>query len=352
MGAASRDTSLVRLSEATLAPAPLRCAPPLPSCQATRHLLLCLPRRAAHLLHSPPDCPPWARIPGVTPPHAQPSCRNAARARPAAHRLQDARHARSAARPPGGAAGCEQAGCARLRNNATILLATESDGCRSQPDRCRRDAAGAPLHPSFSPPPPLRQPLQLASHLTADEMRMVLPRRPLKPRTFRVGSGQVRGVGLGLRGAQRWQVRAPVCKGVLVPCGRAARASCARCGLPLSRLWWWAGHSRVHCTFFRRALQAQRFRSPATPHIPVFRPNLFRPHFFSSPSPSPPFCRRSWLAGWLASTCSTSPAPPFTSTCLPRTRLAATWARPRARTRGAFRLAGAPSMEVVVAGAG
>ncbi|PSC71397.1 IMP dehydrogenase GMP reductase [Micractinium conductrix] len=36
---------------------------------------------------------------------------------------------------------------------------------------------------------------QLASHLTADEMRMVLPRRPLKPRTFRVGSGQTVMVG-------------------------------------------------------------------------------------------------------------------------------------------------------------
>lgn len=36
---------------------------------------------------------------------------------------------------------------------------------------------------------------QLASHLTADEMRMVLPRRPLKPRTFRLGAGQVRACG-------------------------------------------------------------------------------------------------------------------------------------------------------------
>lgn len=34
--------------------------------------------------------------------------------------------------------------------------------------------------------------MQLSNHLTADEMRMVLPRRPLKPRTFRIGGGQVR----------------------------------------------------------------------------------------------------------------------------------------------------------------
>ena len=34
--------------------------------------------------------------------------------------------------------------------------------------------------------------LQLSSQLTADEMRMVLPKRPLKPRTYRIGEGQVR----------------------------------------------------------------------------------------------------------------------------------------------------------------
>jgi hypothetical protein len=36
---------------------------------------------------------------------------------------------------------------------------------------------------------------QLATHLSADEMRMVLPRRPLKPRTFRLGVGQSVAVG-------------------------------------------------------------------------------------------------------------------------------------------------------------
>lgn len=36
---------------------------------------------------------------------------------------------------------------------------------------------------------------QLAEHLTADEMRMVLPRRQLKPRTFRIGAGQTIMIG-------------------------------------------------------------------------------------------------------------------------------------------------------------
>lgn len=36
---------------------------------------------------------------------------------------------------------------------------------------------------------------QLSGHLTADEMRMVLPKRPLKPRTFRIGSGQTVTIG-------------------------------------------------------------------------------------------------------------------------------------------------------------
>jgi len=41
---------------------------------------------------------------------------------------------------------------------------------------------------------------QLARHLTADEMRMVLPRRALKPRTFRIGAGQVRSFIIGAAG--------------------------------------------------------------------------------------------------------------------------------------------------------
>ncbi|KAL4422880.1 hypothetical protein ABPG75_009077 [Micractinium tetrahymenae] len=36
---------------------------------------------------------------------------------------------------------------------------------------------------------------QLAKHLSAEEMRMVLPRRPLKPRTFRIGAGQTVMIG-------------------------------------------------------------------------------------------------------------------------------------------------------------
>ncbi|KAI3430584.1 hypothetical protein D9Q98_005177 [Chlorella vulgaris] len=36
---------------------------------------------------------------------------------------------------------------------------------------------------------------QLSGHLTSDEMRMVLPKRPLKPRTFRIGSGQTVTIG-------------------------------------------------------------------------------------------------------------------------------------------------------------
>ncbi|KAL4448813.1 hypothetical protein ABPG77_007530 [Micractinium sp. CCAP 211/92] len=36
---------------------------------------------------------------------------------------------------------------------------------------------------------------QLAKHLTAEEMRMVLPRRQLKPRTFRIGAGQTVMIG-------------------------------------------------------------------------------------------------------------------------------------------------------------
>jgi hypothetical protein len=64
----------------------------------------------------------------------------------------------------------------------------------------------SPLCPAACLPPCL----QLAGHLTAEEMRMVLPRRQLKPRTFRIGKGQVRGAACpadrhdGLMLAEMW----------------------------------------------------------------------------------------------------------------------------------------------------
>lgn len=43
--------------------------------------------------------------------------------------------------------------------------------------------------------PGLLQPHQITPRLTGDEARMVLPRRPLRPRTFRVGEGSTVSIG-------------------------------------------------------------------------------------------------------------------------------------------------------------
>lgn len=78
-------------------------------------------------------------------------------------------------------------------------------------------------------------PLQLAKHLTAEEMRMVLPRRQLKPRTFRIGAGQVRP------GPAAHPASSVVCSSMV--------RSCVDCS-------WWAvsppppaGHKRMHTAF-------------------------------------------------------------------------------------------------------
>lgn len=105
-----------------------------------------------------------------------PDCRHAARGRPAARRLQDAGHPGRAARVPGKAvAPCP----GRLRTCRRFVQCSSPPPCS--------DCASTPSQ------------LQLARHLTADEMRMVLPRRALKPRTFRIGAGQV---GLSLCGTR------------------------------------------------------------------------------------------------------------------------------------------------------
>ena len=87
-----------------------------------------------------------------------------------------------------------------------LVAMRELQRSASQPASCIQGSVHC--HP---PPPRLPAvahciPPQLGTHLTAEEMHMVLPKRPLKPRTFRLGAGQVGGrVRLALEAA--WSPR-------------------------------------------------------------------------------------------------------------------------------------------------